>query len=361
MAYPNKKAADPSAALKEQLKKKQLSGVWLLCGEETYLSRYYLQEIRKALIPDPDMGYFDHIRLSGAERGETSLAERFSDACAGLPVMNEGKLIEIGELIPASLSPSELEELCAAFGAAREYPYVTAVILCSEEEFSTDFKSRTSALWRSFVEAGVHIVPFEKQDGAKLSAWCGRHFASEGLEAPASVTAMMPERAGYSMETLAGEIGKIACYLHARGETVVTRETVALVMSRTDVSADFGIRTAVFARDTGALFREYTILKQEKTEAMALFFALSSALSDLWQVKCAMEEGMPREEMMRVLRMKEYPLKLTMQGAARYSKEALGRLMDLCRETDVALKSLPTDGYILVERLICAIAPSLGK
>ena len=44
--------------LKEDLKSGQLNQVYLLCGEEAYLKKYYKNELRKALVsPDDTMNY----------------------------------------------------------------------------------------------------------------------------------------------------------------------------------------------------------------------------------------------------------------------------------------------------------------
>ena len=67
MAYT--KEPDRLAPLKDALKASGTpGGAWLLCGPESYLSEYYRSLMRKKVIPDPDMGFFDHIRLNGSEK-----------------------------------------------------------------------------------------------------------------------------------------------------------------------------------------------------------------------------------------------------------------------------------------------------
>ena len=58
---------------------------------------------------------------------------------------------------------------------------------------------------------------------------------------------------------------------------------------------------------------------------------------------------------MRIHNIKDYPMKLAIQGCRNYSLQALDALMELCAETDIRLKSSPVDGYILIERLLCAL------
>ena len=351
---------DKEAILREVLKKDGCpGGVWLLCGQEDYLSRYYLTLLRKKVIPDPDAGYFDHIRLSGGSGQEAdapSLALRIQDACAGLPVMNEGKLVEIAEPAFSDMTPTEFKEFCTVLGGVRDYPYVTVVILCAEEEFPTDYRAVTGAEWKALEAAGVQIVPFERQPEQKLVSWCRKHFQSEGVFADDRVILAMIRRCGASMSALSGEMKKLSEYEKASGRTEVTEEDMLFVTSPSEEAREFGISNAVRERDITALLRECAVQKHLHEDPMTVFFGISAAVTELLRVSCAVSEGCSQEDMMRMFRMKEYPLKLAVKASKNYTNAELSAIMKKCAETDLALKSTPVDGYVLVERLICALA-----
>ncbi len=361
MAYG--KPVDPSAELKEKLKQSDASdgtsplhGAWLLCGEETYLSSHYRTLIRRRIIPDPDMGYFDHIRLSGTEKSESSLGARVAAACAGLPVMNPNKLIEIAEPCFSEMKAADLKEFCAAIEALPDFPYVVLLILCAEEEFETaDYRAPQGTVWKALVKAGMHIVPFSYQDKAKLRTWCARHFASESIEcAPYLIDAMI-DYIGISMSSLSGEMQKLCAYLHAHGRNTVAEQDIPRICCKNESTEDFGIQTAIRNRDIRALSNEYRIAKQEHTDAMTLFFRISAAITELYKIKVGLSEGYTREELARIYKMKDYPMRLAVTGCGNYTLPTLTRLQELCAETDVLLKSTPLDGYVLIERLICAM------
>ncbi|MBR5869705.1 MAG: DNA polymerase III subunit delta, partial [Clostridia bacterium] len=316
--------------------------------------------MRKKVIPDPDMGFFDHIRLSGADKSNdpdgASLALRLSSAMEGLPVMNEGKLIEIAEPGFADMKAAELKEFCTVLESLPDYPYVTVLILCAEEEFPTDFRAQTQGAWKPLEKAGMHIIPFPQQTRAKLIPWCAKHFASEGISASQDVIDAMLDRVGLSMTALSGEMQKLCAYLHANGRDTVAHGDVALVCARTETAGDFAVSNAIRERDIGTLVRTYTVLKNEKTEAISLFFQISSAITELWRIKQGLADGYSKEDLMRIHGLKEYPMRLAMQGCTKYSLETLSRLVQQCAETDILLKSSPVDGYVLVERLISAMS-----
>lgn len=339
-------------------------GAWLLCGPETYLSSYYRDKIRKKIIPDPEMGYFDHIRLSGAKckemesgalHADMTLGMRLAAACEGVPVMGEHKLIEIAEPCFPDMRAAELEDFCDAISGAAQYPYVTVVILCAEEEFPTDYRSKIGTVWKALEKTELHIVPFPYQEQGKLRGWCARHFASEGIEAAPYLIDQMIVRVGRSMTALAGEMQKLCCYLHANKRNSLSEQDIPFICAATENAAAFGIQNAVRDRDIRALSEQYRILKREKEEPITLFFGISSAIGDLWKIKTGLAEGYTREELSKLYKIKDYPMRLLVQGCGNYSLSTLQRLQRQCAETDVQLKSSPVDGYVLVERLICAM------
>lgn len=361
------KTPDRTAELKEKLKAPGApGGAWLLCGPESYLSAYYLSLLRKKVIADPELGCFDHIRLSGAQKSGTegfgadrsgmTLGARLAAACEGLPVMNDAKLVEITEPCFSDMKPAELKAFAAAVENLEEYPYVTVVMMCAEEEFpTTDYRAESGTVWKTLEKAGVHITVFPYQTKPKLNTWCAKHFASEHIEASPYVIDKMIGRVGVSMTALAGEMQKLCCYLHANGRDTVGEADIDAVCSAQEYAENFGIQTAVRNRDIKALLREYRILKNDKTEPMALFFQISAAIGELWKIKTGLAEGYTREELMRIYKIKDYPMRLAVQGCGNYTLPVLQRLQNLCAETDLQLKSSPVDGYILIERLICAM------
>jgi len=352
------KRPDPTEQLKEALKGPSVGGgAWLLCGPESYLRNYYLSLMRSRVIPDPDMGYFDHVRLSYAQSQAASmtLGESLSASLEGLPVMNEGKLIEISEPCFSDMRPTELQAFCEVISTVSQYPYATVVIGCAEEEFETrDYRAPLGPVWRALAAAGVRIVPFPLQTTAKLLTWCGRHFASEGIEAAPTVMELMIARVGNTMTALLGEIGKLCCYLKAQGRNVVTRQDVLDICSVTESEESFGIKNALLARDMHALFLQYAKLKRDKYEPVLLLGRIHSVVLEMWRVGIGLAEGYAKEDLMRMYDIKEYPMRLAVKGVSLYSPATLSEMLRLCAETDVLLKSSKVDSYVQIERLICA-------
>lgn len=158
------------------------------------------------------------------------------------------------------------------------------------------------------------------------------------------------------MDTLSGELQKLSHYLQSEGRSDIRIDDIAEVCCSAEEAEAFGINTAVIQRNISRLFSEFKILKQQKTEAITLFFQITSALGDLARVKAACASGMTSAEAAKVLRLHPYKTKLLTEGAALYQTSELETLLESCLKTDLLLKQTSVNGYELVERLICQLS-----
>ena len=365
------KEAKFRAALKES---PSVGGVWLLCGPESYLSREYANRMRKHIVPDPDLAVFDYLRIAGAKRGgsqqETDdpddsgdeggalpLALRLQEACATLPVMNEGKLIELTEIPFDSMSKRDFSQFCEALSYAASSPAVTVLMQCTEEEFpvlSADGKKPKWAEIRAALErSGVCIVVFDEQEERNLIPWCERHFGAEGVTADRRVILALIRRCGFSMSVLDGEIRKLSRYASSHSRKEVTLQDVESVTSETEFTEEYAIQNAVRNRDPSALLRVSRSARIRREKAVVLSAQIAGIVSEIWRVSRLAEEGKTTAEIAAVLRMKEYPVKLDLQAARLYPAGLLESILSRCAETDVQLKSASVEEYVLLDRLIC--------
>ena len=76
--------------LKEKINAEKLDGIFLFCGEEDYLKRHYLGELRRRLVPDEGLAPFVHFAFDGADIDTESLL----DVVRTPAMFGGGKLIE---------------------------------------------------------------------------------------------------------------------------------------------------------------------------------------------------------------------------------------------------------------------------
>ena len=80
------------------------SGVYILCGEEDYLKRFYAAGMREALLGDSPYALFNHVIFTP----KSFTADAASDALMTPPVFDEKKLIELSEFNFTELKAAEM-------------------------------------------------------------------------------------------------------------------------------------------------------------------------------------------------------------------------------------------------------------
>jgi DNA polymerase III delta subunit len=78
------------ASFKTSLKNNSLSGIYIFAGEEDYLVRYYLKELREKIAGDEAFAVFNNPVFDGDEIDFAAIIE----AVKSPPMMSDLKLIE---------------------------------------------------------------------------------------------------------------------------------------------------------------------------------------------------------------------------------------------------------------------------
>ena len=100
------------------------SGVYILCGEEDYLKRFYAAGMRDALLGDSPYALFNHVIFTP----KSFTADAASDALMTPPVFDEKKLIELSEFNFTELKAAETDALLEFFEAAKAYDTVVVLM-----------------------------------------------------------------------------------------------------------------------------------------------------------------------------------------------------------------------------------------
>ena len=332
--------------LKTQLKAGKIGGVYLFSGEEDYLKRYYLGEIRKAILTDPVFDAFNHPVFHGEEIDFAAL----TDAIQAPPMMADRKLIE---WTGADLEDWKDADFAALEGLVRtvnENPAAVVVFLVGQEGMAAGTLKRPSALFKR-LSGIVQTVNFETSTDDRLAAWLNAHIVHEGLDAEPGALRAMIDRCGHSMDILSTETGKLVCYARAHGLRTVTVAMVELVCASTAEDDAFGLTNAVLEGDTPGAYRKLSDLVRRRVDPMVVLGQVSRLISDLASVACLLEEGTPPSGVASTLGMNEYRAKLYIGCVGKRRPEQFRELLAQCREMDLASKR-GADPLIQIERFL---------
>ena len=334
------------ADLKKALKDRNIP--WLILGgEEEYLKRYYLGEIRRALVDDPALAPFNHIRFEG----ESIDFGKLSDAVKSPPVFSDCKLVEWHLCDFDKMKADEVKALSDLCALREDYEGVTVVFYAEAERLTEGQNPKKPA--RRFTELSeiLDIVMLPRSTDAQLLDWIARHLKHEGIEPSPEVGRALIERCGHSMDILANELEKLAAHAHATEKTVLTPADVELITCPTFEADAFGLGNAILAGNAALAFENLRDMKNRRIDAAIIFGSVFRLFSDLYTVALLREAGLASDAIAKRASIHEYKAKLYLRSIGRRTAESLGATLEKCRRLDLAGKSGVAD-YSGLERLI---------
>ena len=331
--------------LRETIKSGNTAGVYLFCGEEEYLKRHYLGELRRLLVPDEGIAPFVHFSFDGEKIDLDLLREAVAS-----PAMFGGKLIEWHGATLEGMKEKEISELESFVSETADDGESTVVIIATAEGLDTGTEKRPSKLF-SRLGRMLRAVPFYHSTDSALLSWIRRHLAAEGLSYAADVPSAILARVGHDMMRLDSEIEKLAAYAKQNAITSLTEKEVSYVCIRTVESDAFSLTNALLDGKVEDAYAYLGDMKLRRVDPLAILGQVSRLYADLLSVAILAEEGSTEKEIAGLLGMHEYKAGLYLRSARRAGAAALEERLSLCNKIDAELKS-GVSSYRGLEQLI---------
>ena len=329
--------------LKQHLKAKQPERLYIFHGEEVFLLKHYLAQLRKQLLDELTESFNSH-RFNN----ENFTLQEFGDAVEGMPMMAEHTFVQVDEVDLFKMPEAERNKMCEFLSDIPEW--CTVVFTYETVEWKPD--KRLKKLW-SAIEENALIVEFAKQDQRDLVAWITRHFAAHGKRISTDLCVYLIDITGGTMTALSGEIDKICAYSGAEHihrtdiDAVVEPVLDAVVFQMTDLLSE--------GRYAAALEKLQTLLKMQQ-EPLAILGAVGAHYRRLSAARMLLDHGRNASELAKLCGISDYPARKSMDAARRLRPEFCARACQLIMETDYAIKTSMDEPERLVEMLILRLA-----
>lgn len=340
-----KKSEQPNMlpTLKEQIRQGNPARLYFFHGEENFLQRHYLEQLRKTVV-DQLTESFNYHKLTT----ETFELRTFADCVENLPMMAERTLVVVDEVDIFKMNESDREKMAEIFSDIPEY--CTVVFTYETTPFKPD--KRQKKLWEAVSAHGI-IVEFAKQSQRDLTVWITRHFAALKKRITPELCVYLIDLTGGTMTALAGEISKISAYSGADEicksdiDAVVEPVLDAMVFQMTDMLGrnEFG----------QALVKLQQLLKMQQ-EPVQILGAIGGHFRRMGTAKTLLDNGKTSTELMKLTGLGDYPARKTMSAASRFSVRFYGKAAELILETDRKLKTSFGEAERLLEVLILQLA-----
>lgn len=335
------------AEFKANLKNGNLAGWYIFCGEEDYLKKYYMKELRSAVVSDEAFALFNYVSFDGADIDFGAVAE----AIKSPPMMSDYKLVEWKFAPLDSLKESDKSALEALFSFKDEYPYAIFAIMTAADGFDAGTPKRSSRM-ATRLSSAFDILNFPKSTDSQLLFWLKKHFDAEGVGVDAVALNALIFRSGRSMEVLNGEVLKLCAYAKENQLPGITPKEVEMVASPTVECDAFALSNAVLEKNVERAFIALTDLKQRRVDPQAIISMLERTYSELSSVAFLLDEGSGASAIEAALKFHPFKAKLYINAAKKVgSKRLASTLSELCR-IDASSKSGGFSGYGAIEMFI---------
>jgi DNA polymerase-3 subunit delta len=332
--------------LQHKIKAQDIKGFYILAGEEDYLKKHYLQEIRKLTLVDEAFEIFNHAIFDGPDIDFGALRE----ALYSPPMMSDVKLVEWKYANLDALKSSEMKALLELMEEKENFPFSVFVIMTSSDGFDVG-RSKPSKLYQT-LSGGFEIVTLNKSSDSQLAAWLKKHFEAEGVTVDlASVNALI-FKVGHSMQMLKLEVDKLCAYVKQNGRTALSLSDVDLVCSQNPETGAFALGDAVINKNARAAFLALDDLKSKRTDPTVIIGMLKKTYCDLVSVSLLLEEGRDADTISSILKSHPYKTKLYIASAKRVGTKRLSESLEKLQKIDKASKSGGVAAYTSIEIFI---------
>lgn len=311
-------------------------GWYLFVGEEDYLKRFCLSELKKAVVTDSFTEPFNYLVFDGAEPDVARLAE----AIKAPPMMSDRKLVVWKYADFEKMKESTRRALDDLLAEREQYPYTVLAFVTAPEQFDAGHLPKKPSRLYTKYEKLLDIVVCAASTDAQLLSWLKKHFDAAGIGVSADALRRLTERSGHSMEVLSSEVDKLCAYVRMQGRDAISVPDVDAVCSTTYESETFALSNALLSADRRGAFMALRTLKSERAEPTVIVGMMAKTYAELVAVASLLEAGRDAADIAAELKLNPYKIKLDIasvkkQGASRLvsAMRALGRL-------DVRMKSL---------------------
>lgn len=327
---PKKKISDNSTykALKQDITAGTLGKLYIFHGDETYLRDYYLEQLKKSLLPE-GMESFNYHTLNG----KACTVERLSELTDSLPMMSERTLIVVTDYELFKAPEEERRNMATLLTDLPDY--CCLVFLYDIIEFRSDARMKQLA---SAIKEHGSVVKFDRQSQNDLTDWIRRRFLALNHTIAPSDAQYLIFLCGDLMNGLISEIEKIGAYTKQKQ---VTRQDIDAVAIPQLDAVVFQMTDALTQKNFDKAASVLGDLFAMQQAPIMILSVLGKHFRQLLTARLAFDAGKHASYLMELWDMRSsYPAERLMSAARHFGPEWCRNAVIRCAKTDLAMKSV---------------------
>lgn len=320
--------------IKEDIKNGNFSQVYLLCGEEDYLRKQYLDNLKKALVQEGDTMNYHYYE------GKDISIGALIDTAETIPFFADRRVMVIEDSGLFSASGERLAEYL------KELPPHAFFVFC---ETAPDKRSR---LYKQISQVG-YVAELKKQDERTLKSWIAKILREEKKKITEETAIYFLDKVGDDMKNISTELEKLICY--CMDKEVIEKADVDAICTTNVANHIFEMVAAIADKKPKYALTLYYDLLALKEQPMGILALISKNMNNLLKLKQLKNKGYDNKGIAEKLGMHPYAVSKNLPQAAKFSEEELKNAVKKCVEADEAIKTGKLKDTISVEMLILTV------
>ena len=317
--------------LDQDIKKRAFKRVYLLYGEENFLKRSYKNRLKEAILGDDTMN-FHHFEGKGMDIPEIiGLADT-------MPFFAEKRLLLLED---SGLFKGSAEQLAAYLP---QLPESTCMLFVESEV------DKRGKLYKAVKKVG-YAAELGRQTPTQLSNWAARLLAREGKKITGATMELLLSKTGDDMENIRSELDKLISY--TLGRDVITAQDVEAICTTQLTNKIFEMIGAISSRKVQRAMELYEDLLLLREPPMRILFLIARQFNQLLTIKDMACKGVAKAEIASGLKLPPFVVGKLLTQSRAFTREQLLSYLELCVETEEAVKQGRLQDRLAVEILIC--------
>lgn len=308
------------------IKQGQIQSVYLFQGEEEHIKGKALEALKKKLLPE-GLEVLNETILTAPQAGDIIAAAET------LPMMAERRLVIVKEsLLLASGKTSNEAAESEKLSLYLENPPETACIVFYVRGMPDGRKKLAQALKKR-----ATVVTFDRLGDAELNRWIQAQLKPYGKAISPGDASLLAFTAGRELLTLSQELAKLAAYVGRRD--TVTRADIEAVVTPSLECTVFQLVDSLVAGKEAEAFRLLSVMLENGEARIGILAMMARQYRNLLNLVTMQQERVPEAEMVKRLGIPSFALSRLRQQARGLDAGTIRRRLDLCVDTDYAIKS----------------------
>lgn len=321
--------------LNEDLKNNKFKNMYLLYGEESYLKRLYKNKLKSAMISLDDTMNYSYYEGKGINPNE------IIDIAETMPFFADRRVIIIE-------NSGFFKEKCDAIVDYLDNPSETTTFVFVENEVD-----KRGKLFKKVKDKG-RAVELNFQDENSLTKWILGLINKEEKKITQNAMQLFLTKTGPEMENIHKELEKLVCFVGEKDN--ITIEDVDEICTTKVSNNIFEMVSAVADKQQKKALVLYYDLLALKEPPMRILFLITRQFNLLLQVKDLQRLGFHSNDIAKKIGLPSFVVNKYITQATKFTKHWLKDSLNLCADSEEAVKTGRMSDIMSLELLIVAFS-----